>query len=80
MLCSHLVRHQKNHVGKKPYTCKDCREIFTQLLVQRLHLCAKWFACSKSGKGFGQRTHLGRHWITCTWEKQFFCSEFGKGL
>ncbi|XP_077322670.1 uncharacterized protein LOC143956328 [Lithobates pipiens] len=82
-LCkSHLVSHQKFHLGKKQYVCPECGKCFaynSHLVRHRItHTGEKPYSCEDCGKCFTQKSYLTLHERCHTGEKPFSCSECGK--
>nr|XP_020835653.1 zinc finger and SCAN domain-containing protein 22-like [Phascolarctos cinereus] len=64
-LSTELTRHQRIHIGEKPYECNECERAFclrAQItLHQRIHTGEKPHKCNVCEKTFSQRRHLTVH-------------------
>ncbi|XP_014688681.1 zinc finger protein 597 [Equus asinus] len=81
---SHLVLHQKTHLGEKKYTCSDCGKIFNHRANlrthRRIHTGEKPYQCAECGSSFRQHSHLSRHMNTHKKEKPYTCGICGRGF
>ncbi|XP_044154955.1 gastrula zinc finger protein XlCGF26.1-like isoform X1 [Bufo gargarizans] len=79
-----LLRHQKIHMKKIPFSCTDCGKNFPHkselVRHKRIHTGEKPFSCTECGKYFTQKSNLAEHQKTHTGEKPFPCLECGKNF
>ncbi|XP_077341416.1 uncharacterized protein LOC143986884 [Lithobates pipiens] len=79
---SEIVRHQRSHMGGKPYSCLECGKCFSNkpnlYTHQRIHTGEKLYSCLECGKCFVQKVDLVKHERSHTGEKPYTCPECGK--
>ena len=81
---SHLISHQRIHIGKKSYSCKKCVKAYSHKSNitdhKKIHMGEKTFECNECGKNFSQKQYLTKHHIAHFGEKSCKCKECGKSF
>ncbi|XP_069470687.1 RB-associated KRAB zinc finger protein-like [Ambystoma mexicanum] len=61
----YLIRHQRTHMGDKPYQCAECEKTFRKkeylVVHKRTHTGEKPYHCTRCNKRFSQKGVLNRH-------------------
>ncbi|KAL4673718.1 hypothetical protein H8959_017652 [Pygathrix nigripes] len=76
-----LLRHQRTHLGAKPFRCPACEREFAvasrMVEHQRVHSGERPFPCPTCGKCFTKSSNLSEHQTLHTGQRPFKCADCG---